>query len=277
MRNTAASGVRKHGSDVAALLAWREGARRELLALEDGEDRLDRLEAEIGRLAAEALRAADALSACRTRAADTLGAAISAELATLGMGGARVAVSVDALRMGGVEVDGTRISAAGRDHVEFLIAPNPGEEPRPLARVASGGELSRALLALKRVLAAGGPVGLYVFDEVDTGVGGAIAEVIGQKLADVAAHHQVLCITHAPQVAAYGDLHLHVDKRVEGGRTFSGVRTLDGEGRVSELGRMLGGIDVSAATRQAARDLLEAAARHRPRECMAMGPALAAK
>jgi DNA repair protein RecN (Recombination protein N) len=200
-----------------------------------------------------------------------LGAAISDELASLGMGGARVAVSVDALKAGGVAVGDVRVSATGRDHVEFLIAPNPGEDPRPLARVASGGELSRALLALKRVLASGGPVGLYVFDEVDTGVGGAVAEVIGQKLSDVAAHHQVLCITHAPQVAAYGARHLHVHKAVEGGRTFSRVRALSPDERVAELARMLGGIDVSPATRQAARDLLDAAAR---RCC---GPALAAK
>jgi DNA repair protein RecN (Recombination protein N) len=186
------------------------------------------------------------------------------------MGGARVAVSVDPLQSGGVEVEGARLSATGRDRVEFLIAPNPGEDPRPLARVASGGELSRALLALKRVLAEGGPVGLYVFDEVDTGVGGAVAEVIGQKLSDVAAHHQVLCITHAPQVAAYGDQHLHVHKAVAGGRTFSRVRVLEPEQRVQELGRMLGGIDVSAATQQAARDLLGSARRR-------AGAALAAK
>jgi len=265
--------VRKHGEDVGALLAWRDRARGELADLAAGEDHLERLEAELEALGVTAVGVASALSVARTAAADGLGAAISAELASLGMGGARVAVSVDALRGGGIEVGGARISSSGRDRVEFLIAPNPGEEPRPLARVASGGELSRALLALKRVLAAGGPVGLYVFDEVDTGVGGAVAEVIGQKLSDVAAHHQVLCITHAPQVAAYGTHHLHVYKVVESGRTFSRVRTLSEGERVSELGRMLGGIDVSAATRQAALDLLEAAARRRP----ASGPALAAK
>ena len=262
--------VRKHGDDLAALLAWRDAARTELDALAVGEERLERLDAELASLAAAALAAADLLSAARQAAADGLGDAISRELASLGMGGARVAVSVDPLQSGGVEVSGTRLGESGRDRVEFLIAPNPGEEPRPLARVASGGELSRALLALKRVLAAGGPVGLYVFDEVDTGVGGAVAEVIGQKLSDVAAHHQVLCITHAPQVAAYGEQHLHVHKVVEGGRTFCRVAVLDPEQRVGELARMLGGIDVSAATRQAARDLLGSARRR-------SGTALAAK
>lgn len=255
--------VRKHGEDVAALLAWRDAAHAELADLEAGEDRLEKLQGELGERGVAALAAADGLSAARKAAADELGRAISQELASLGMGGARVAVSVDAVESGGLEVQGARLTASGRDRVEFLIAPNPGEAPRPLARVASGGELSRALLALKRVLAEGGPVGLYVFDEVDTGVGGAVAEVIGHKLADVAAHHQVLCITHAPQVGAFGNRHLHVHKVVEGGRTFSRVRALDAEERVHELARMLGGIDVSPATRQAARDLRSAAIRRR--------------
>ena len=262
--------VRKHGADLDALLGWRDAARAELAELGASEGRLESLEAELCALSSAALAAADSLSAARRAAADGLGDAISRELGSLGMGGARVAVSVDPLQTGGVEVGGVRLGLTGRDRVEFLIAPNPGEEPRPLARVASGGELSRALLALKRVLSAGGPVGLYVFDEVDTGVGGAVAEVIGQKLSDVATHHQVLCITHAPQVAAYGDQHLHVHKAVAGGRTFSRVRVLGPESRVRELARMLGGIDVSAATHQAARDLLASARRR-------AGPALAAK
>jgi DNA repair protein RecN (Recombination protein N) len=145
------------------------------------------------------------------------------------------------------------------DRVEFLIATNPGEDPRPLRRVASGGELSRALLALKRVLAGLGPVGTYVFDEVDTGVGGAVAATIGGKLAEVAAHHQVLCITHLPQVAACGDVHLHVRKDVRDGRTRSQVHRLDAEMRVEELARMLGGAEVTRAARDAARELMAGA------------------
>jgi DNA repair protein RecN (Recombination protein N) len=193
--------------------------------------------------------------------ADQLGAGITAELQTLGMGGARVEVSVAALGgKGDVEVDGARLTALGVDQVEFLIAPNPGEQPRPLRQVASGGELSRALLALKQVLAGLGPVGLYVFDEVDTGVGGAVAEVIGRKLWQVAQPGQALCITHLPQVAAWGDRHLRVEKQVREGRTHSGVvRLPDGEARVEELARMLGGVVVTAGARQAAADLLDQA------------------
>jgi DNA repair protein RecN (Recombination protein N) len=145
--------------------------------------------------------------------------------------------------------------------VEFLIATNPGEDPRPLGRVASGGELSRALLALKRVLAGLGPVGTYVFDEVDTGVGGAIADTIGRKLAEVGAHHQVLVITHLPQVAAFGDTHLHVRKDVQDGRTRSRVERLTSDARVEELARMLGGASPTAAAREAAAELIRGAAR----------------
>ena len=156
---------------------------------------------------------------------------------------------------GGVVLDGQRLTARGIDRVEFLIAPNPGEEPRPLARVASGGELSRALLALKRVLSGIGPVGLFVFDEVDTGVGGAVAEVIGQKLTAIASGNQVLCITHSPQVAVYAHQHFFVHKIQEGGRTHSRIRRLDEPEHLAEVSRMLGGIQVSEASRAAARQL----------------------
>ena len=145
--------------------------------------------------------------------------------------------------------------------MEFLIAPNRGEEPRPLRKIASGGELSRSLLAVKRVLTDVGPETFYVFDEVDAGVGGAVAEVIGQKIRQVATRHQVLCITHLPQIAVYGDRHLVVRKRAVGDRTQSTVHGLDDAERVSEIARMLGGIKVTERTRQAAEEMLRAAAR----------------
>jgi len=156
-------------------------------------------------------------------------------------------------------VDGARLGATGFDRVEFLIATNRGEAPRPLRKVASGGELSRALLALKRTLAAQGPVGLYVFDEVDTGVGGAVAEVIGRKLHEVSRHHQVLCITHLAQIAVYAGTHFQVRKEVVDDRTRSAVRLLTAEERDEEVARMLGGIQVGPATRRAAREMLRAA------------------
>lgn len=236
---------RKYGDDLVAVTA---GIRRQLAELEGAADQLDsvaerreRAEAKVRALAAE-------LTARRRAEATKLAAAITAELASLGMGEARVAVEIAEVGLG----------AHGADHVEFLIATNRGEDPRPLRKVASGGELSRSLLAVKRVLAALGPAGLYVFDEVDSGVGGAIAEVIGHKLADVARHHQVLCITHLPQIAAHGDTHFHVRKEAEGDRTRSYITRLTTPERVEELARMLGGVRVSDAARAAARELMGA-------------------
>ena len=150
-------------------------------------------------------------------------------------------------------LDGSRITRSGIDRVEFMIAPNKGEDPRPLRRIASGGELSRALLALKRVLAEKGPAGLYVFDEVDAGVGGAIAEVIGRSIADVA---QVLCITHLPQIASLCDVHFVVGKAETKGRTVTSVRRLRDDERVEEIARMIGGVKVGEAARRAAEEML---------------------
>jgi DNA repair protein RecN (Recombination protein N) len=177
------------------------------------------------------------------------------------MGRAKVVVDVapTANAEAPLAVDGARLTRSGIDRVEFLIAPNRGEEPRPLRKIASGGELSRALLALKRVLAEKGPAGLYVFDEVDAGVGGGVAEVIGHAIADVARHRQVLCITHLAQIAALAETHFVVDKTETRGRTAVTVRRLgEEEERVSELARMIGGLKVGEAARRAAEELLGA-------------------
>lgn len=267
--------IRKHGSTLDDLLAWGETARDELLALGAGEARVEALVVALEAARDAARQAASALSEERHAASGPLAQAMTAELSSLGMGGARVLVDVAPIGEGGVGLDGHRLTPRGVDQVEFLIAPNPGEEPRPLARVASGGELSRALLALKRVLSGIGPVGLFVFDEVDTGVGGAIAEVIGQKLAAIAADSQVLCITHSPQVAVYAHQHLYVHKVQVEGRTHSRVRVLDEAGHHEEISRMLGGIDVSEASRAAARQLRAAALVAR-REAEASAPRAAA-
>ena len=239
---------RRHGEDLPKVAA---GLRAQIADLDGAEQRMLDLEAERIAAKARASQTANALSAGRRAAASALGAAISSELASLGMGEARVDVAVAE----------TGLGALGQDRVEYLIATNRGEPPRPLAQVASGGELSRSLLAIKRVLAAAGPVGLYVFDEVDTGVGGAIADAIGRKLAEVAEHHQVLCITHLPQIAAQGDTHFHVRKAVirDGTgeeRTQSRIERLSLDQRVHEVARMLGGATVTDTTRAAARELL---------------------
>jgi DNA repair protein RecN (Recombination protein N) len=156
-------------------------------------------------------------------------------------------------------VDGARLSRDGIDRVEFLIAPNKGIDPRPLRKIASGGELSRALLALKRVLAESGPAGLYIFDEVDSGVGGAIADKIGKAIGDVARHHQVLCITHLAPIAAFAGAHFVVTKQSAGGMAKSDVRRVDGKDRIAELARMLSGAKVTPAALKAATELVEAA------------------
>jgi DNA repair protein RecN (Recombination protein N) len=156
--------------------------------------------------------------------------------------------------------DGKRFGATGWDRVEFLLAANPGEEPRPLQRVASGGELSRIMLALKRVLARADGVGTYVFDEVDTGIGGQVADVVGRQLKAVSTEKQVLCVTHLPQIAAYGDTHFHVSKEVEDGRTRTHVRRLSASERVEELARMLGGAKVTPRARAHAEELIRQAA-----------------
>jgi DNA repair protein RecN (Recombination protein N) len=243
----AAHGLRrlraKHGEDLRAALA---GLRSDLAALAGiGNSILD-VEAEVASLEAGIAALSAALSRRRRESAAALAAAITQELASLGMGEARVAVDVAEAGLG----------PRGADHVEFLIATNRGEDPRPLRRVASGGELSRALLAVKRVLAALGPAGMYVFDEVDTGVGGAVAQAIGQKLLDVSMYHPVVCITHLPQIAAFGASHFHVRKEVSEGRTRSLVVQLSPAERLEELARMLGGARVGAAARAAAAELL---------------------
>jgi len=202
---------------------------------------------------------ARALSKKRRAVAEKLADAIGRELAHLAMGRARVIVDVTHAPGGGegaMAVDGARLTRGGIDRVEFLIAPNQGEEPRPLRRIASGGELSRALLALKRVLAENGPAGLYVFDEVDAGVGGAVAEVIGHAIRDVAKHRQVVCVTHLAQIAALADTHFVVDKVEREDRTFATVRRLETKNRVDELARMIGGVKVGQAARRAAEELM---------------------
>ncbi len=254
--------ARRFGGDLQQALAHAARARDELSGLDELDARLQDLQAELDRALDQAATGARALSVRRHALAAQLGAGISAELGGLGMGHARVLVEVAPLgeaKGAELSVDGARLTAAGIDRAEFLIAPNPGEDPKPLGRVASGGELSRALLALKCVIPGIDPDGLYVFDEVDSGVGGAVAEVIARKLRAISRQHQVLCITHLPQVAAYADRHLRVEKEVVQGRTRSRIVALDEAERREELARMLGGIEVSEGSRLAADALLQAA------------------
>jgi DNA repair protein RecN (Recombination protein N) len=154
-------------------------------------------------------------------------------------------------------VDPKEWTERGLERAEFLLSPNPGEELRPLARIASGGELSRIMLGLKSVVRSDAPGLTLVFDEVDAGIGGRVAEVVGRKLKAVAARQQVVCVTHLPQIAALADRHLAVRKQVERGRTVTFVVALDAEARVEELARMLGGQTITHTTREHAREMLK--------------------
>jgi len=244
--------ARAYGEDATAVLAWARDASRRLLELEGDDDRVEELVREEAALAAELEDLADRLHAARAAAGERLSAAASAELAALAMGGARLEVRVE--RTG-------RLGATGGDDVLLLLAAHAGAEPRPLGRGASGGELSRVMLALEVVLAEADPVETFVFDEVDSGVGGRAAVEIGRRLAALAERSQVLVVTHLPQVAAFADQHLLVEKGGDGSVVASGVRTLDDEGRVAELARMLAGRGGSSSARAHAAELLEGARR----------------
>ncbi len=254
--------LRKHGPTTHELLTHRDELKKQLDQLAGAGALLDELEKRRERCLKTVSADARALSRKRRDAASNLADAIGRELSGLGMGRARVVVEVSPVPGAHAAdlppVDGARLTASGIDRVEFLIAPNKGEDPRPLRKIASGGELSRALLALKRVLAEKGPAGLYVFDEVDAGVSGAIAEVIGRAIADVARHRQVLCITHLAQIAALCDHHFVVDKVEAKGRTTSSVKRLTDQERIEEIARMIGGVKIGEAARRAALELLAA-------------------
>jgi DNA repair protein RecN (Recombination protein N) len=250
--------ARKHGGSLEAAIASRERMAAELAALQGGGERLEALAAELEAAGREAAALARELTRERTAAAKRFASGVAGELATLAMGKCRLAVAF-APPDGGLEAGGLRLASGGAEKAELLLAPNPGEPPRPLAKIASGGELSRVLLAVKRVLARRDPVSTYVFDEVDSGIGGAVAEAMGRTLADVARGRQVICVTHLPQVAAFAERHLRVEKRVAEGRTSAAVLPLAEEERRGELARMLAGATVTASALEHAASLIEAA------------------
>jgi DNA repair protein RecN (Recombination protein N) len=251
--------ARKHGGSLESALARRDAMREELARLSGGGDRLAELSREIEARGGEALRLADELTRIRAEAARRLAEAVQRELAGLAMGRCRIEIAF-LPPDGGVDLRGRKLAASGAERAEILIAPNPGEPPRPLARIASGGELSRLLLAVKRVLARRDPVATYVFDEVDAGIGGAVAEAMGRVLADVSRGRQVVCITHLPQVAAFADCHHRVEKTVSGGRTHTAVSLLSGEeARRREVARMMAGLKVTSSALEHAAALIAAA------------------
>lgn len=242
--------TRKYGDTIDDVLAWAERSSTRLLDLDHTDERIEELRAEQEVLVRDREAAAAALTAARTEAAGRLGAEVTGELALLAMPHARLGVEV---RPKG------RFTASGADEVELVLAANTGSEPRPLAKGASGGELSRVMLALEVALAGTSPVPTFVFDEVDAGVGGAAAVEVGRRLAQLARSAQVLVVTHLPQVAAYADRHVVVEKSSDGTVTSSGLTVLDDEQRERELSRMMAGLADSDTALAHARELLDVA------------------
>ena len=256
---------RKHGPTLADAIIRRDGLRRELQDLRQSDERLAELDRAHSAARDVYIREAGTLSAARRKTATTLSAALVAALAELAMGEARFEVRFDEGQM-----PETSWGPTGFDAAEFFLSANPGEDLRPLARIVSGGELSRVMLAIKTL--AGRGAGGLIFDEVDAGIGGRVADVVGRKLRALGSSFQVLCITHLPQIASCADVHFQIEKRVEGGRTHTAVRRLDDEGRVDELGRMLGGASVTDALRASAREMLAERRRHAPGGASALAP-----
>jgi DNA repair protein RecN (Recombination protein N) len=249
---------RKYGDTVAEILAFAERAEEELQGISHSEERQEELRQAEAELLGELAVLAEKLGAARRAAAAALMARVESELKELGMERARFIVDIRrAEAENGLELDGRRIAfdVTGIDRVEFLIAPNPGEDPRPLASTASGGETSRLMLALKTALSEADPVPTLIFDEIDAGIGGRTGRIVGHKLWDLSRDHQVFCVTHLAQMASYGETHLRVEKGVVGGRTLSMVKALSLEERVDELALMLGGA-ATESTRRSARELL---------------------
>lgn len=258
---------RKYGATLEDILAYAEESRHELNTLAHREERLDELMAKRDHVRGQIGALAEKLSVRRRAAAHGLSAAMEHELGDLNMRRARFEVHIEArpdsegvpAKIEG-HANGERyaFSPTGIDRVEFLIAPNPGEPPKPLAKIASGGETSRLMLALKTILSRADAVPLLIFDEIDTGISGHSGQVVGEKLWQLARAHQVVCITHLPQIAALGDNHYHVSKMIEGDRTATVVEPLTMPRRVEEIGQMLGGAQ-SATARANAAEMIERA------------------
>ena len=262
---------RRYGDDEAAVIAHGERARAEVERLAGLEDERARREAEDATMLAAVADVAGRLSDARRSAAADLASAVGEVLVELGFPGGVFEVGLGRRPAGAdepaVELDGDAVAfdAAGADQVVYRLAPNPGEPARPLAKIASGGELSRVALAVKQVLAEADATPTLVFDEVDTGIGGRSADPVGRSLWALARRHQVLCVTHLPQIAAHADVQFRIAKRERDGRTITEVERLDREGRIVELAQMLGGQVGGATTLASARELLDRAESWRER------------
>jgi DNA repair protein RecN (Recombination protein N) len=253
--------TRKYGGSIPAVLAYAADARKQLETITNMAEQIQTLQAEEAHLLEQLARLGKALSEKRKKAAEALGQGIESELDDLKMAAARFGVDFQTRPdENGIPFgDGVRLAfdQNGFDRVEFLVAPNPGEGLKPLAKIASGGETSRLMLALKNVLARADQIPSLIFDEIDQGIGGRVGLTVGYKLWMLARNHQVFCVTHLPQLAAFGDQHWRVQKQVEDGRTLTHVEKLEGEARLLELAQMLG--EVGEGTLRSAHEILQAA------------------
>lgn len=241
---------KRYGETIPEVIAYAARARKELEGLESADERRGVLREAYRKELGQAKALAAELTAARQSGARKLEKAIVDELKDLDM--SRVTLQIE------VET-GVKLASKGMDAVRFLISVNPGEPVRPLSKVASGGELSRVMLAMKNVLTAGEPVGTLIFDEIDTGVSGRAAQKIAHKLREIGRKKQTLCVTHLPQIAAMGNHHLLIEKNAQKDRTFTDVHSMDAEARVREIARMLAGDQITEATLENARELLKAA------------------
>lgn len=251
---------RKYKTDVPGILALASQLKQRLSEADTFDQRIQGLHEEVTLLEEELKAVGRMLTEARVRAAQELSSKVEDELKDLGVSDPRFQVLVAPLKEGTcLELGGLIAGPRGMDEVEFLLSTNIGETPRPLWKIASGGELSRIMLAMKKVLADAVRVPTLIFDEIDSGIGGAVAHALGEKLAYIARTHQVLCVTHLAQVACFADHHLRVSKKVRGGRTVTTVEELDEQGRLEELSRMMAGRVISPKAREHAIELLERA------------------
>ncbi len=247
---------KKYGGSIEDVLAFGEKAAADLAAMERADEIIGQYKSEIQDIKLGLSDLAAKLTKKRTSAAKELQKKVESELGHLGMKKAKFSLKITQ-EEGGDTMSALKLTARGADTIEFMIAPNPGEDPKPLSRIASGGELSRIMLALKTILVEGDGIPTVVFDEVDAGIGGVVAEEVGKKLKRVAAKRQVFCITHLAQIASMAGSHYGVSKAVKNERTTTEVKLLDQEDRVEEIARMLGGASMTEATLKHAREMIE--------------------
>jgi DNA repair protein RecN (Recombination protein N) len=246
---------RKYGASVAEMIETQSKLEEESSSIGKAEERLAQVNADLETARAEFVKLGTKLSQARRKAAELLSASVTGELKDLKMGEAKFSITLTSMSASEVE----SWTASGADSIQFVVQPNAGEAAKPLGKIASGGELSRLMLAIRRVIADRGGIGVYLFDEIDAGIGGQTAFQVGKKLKSVAAYNQVICITHLPQVASFGDHHLVVRKRTAGKRTLTEVQVLGKPERKEELARMLGGPELTKKSLENAAELLQLA------------------